>query len=896
MSKTLTFYVSGMTCGGCSGSIQRIVGLNLASESITLEAFNADLSQFKDPKRTTMVISETPEEIQLLEQAQTSEERVLIEEQLKRASWQKIRAYIEDLRFTCEDYDYDPDAELLPIIPIEEHSSIPHPLEYATEPRQNLEQLTEIPPIAGVTTTTEPHSKPSPQLSALILNQAKKYFSSHWFKGFLGCSAGVIVLIACLSGAAMSLAVMLPLAGLSTMLTLALGANSYADAWKKWRASRALTMDSLFALSTSLILVISLASLYAPWLPMMFDAALLIYGFRHIGLGIEDSIKARIGTAKFQDRAAKIVRKISIDTDDEAADREEQALLTQIQPGDIILVNPGEIIPLDGTCLAESTIYNTITTGAILPRHFMPDAKVLAGMRLAENAAPLRIRVSRNYQNSYLSRLDAQIIKAALDKSPIELQAVQLLEYFIPLVLLFALTAGAAIGLFFSMASAIQCVASILVSACPCTLGLIIPLAVTSGMHKAAENGVQFKSTKVLQNAEQIDTVIFDLNGTLTTGVPQVKQIKALNEQELSESQLRKICAALEKTSAHPTGKAIYAYTKDDNSDELDVTEFNRKHHSGIIGEINRTSYIIGSRSLMQKQGITLPENETLPKLDSGDDLVLVARDRTIIGYMVMTDPLREDALRTLNALKSMGKEIHLCTGAARETALRYAKELGINLNHVYAECVSNQKTIYINELRSRGRKVAMFGDAGNDAEAMAASDFSGAIASGDQVTQEAADAVIHPGALMAIASLFAISKQTVANINQNMIGSFAYNFGMVGTSGVLFITAGLTIPPAIGVVLMMSQACLILLNVYRFKNQPLNHLTEEAKETQASHTVSHTHMLRRMPSNENTEGCTSDYQSYCSRDDRTPNANCLVESGVSHDTDARVPQQAYYI
>jgi Cu2+-exporting ATPase len=861
MSKTLTFYVSGMTCGGCSGRIQRVVNQKLASKSITLEAFDVDFSQFKDPKRTTMVISDTTEPLL--------------------ANWVEIKQYIEDLGFTCKEYDYSPQEELPVILPILEH---PQETLLVTEHSPQIRPVQE-----EVIATESPSPKSPPQLSDLFVSQAKKYFSSHWFKGFLGCGAGVIVLIACLSGAAMSLAVMLPLAGLSTMLTLALGANSYVDAWKKWRASRALTMDSLFALSTSLILVISLASLYAPWLPMMFDAALLIYGFRHIGLGIEDSIKARIGTAKFQDRASKIVRKISTNIEDEAAEREENVLLTQIQPGEVILVKPGEIIPLDGTCLEESTIYNTITTGAILPRHFLPEAKVLAGMRLAENAAPLKIRVSRNYQNSYLSRLDAQIAKAALDKSPIELQAVQLLEYFIPLVLLFALTAGTAIGLFFSITSAIQCVASILVSACPCTLGLIIPLAVTSGMHKAAENGVQFKSTKVLQNAEHIDTVIFDLNGTLTTGIPEVKQIKALNEQEISESQLRKICAALEKWSKHPTGKAIYAYTKDDNSDELEVTDLNKKHHSGIIGEINSSNYIIGSLSLMKKQGIELPADTTLPELESGDDLVLVARDKTIIGYMVMTDPLRNDAIRTINALKNMGKEIHLCTGAAKETAHRYAKRLGINPEHVYAECVSNQKTIYIQELRSRGRKVAMFGDAGNDAEAMAASDFSGAIASGDQVTQEAADAVIHPGALMAIASLFAISKQTVANINQNMVGSFTYNFGMVGASGLLFITAGITIPPAIGVVLMMSQACLILWNVYRFKNQPLNHLAEEAQETQHQ-TQSHTSMMKRMPSCGNTERCTLDSQSSL-LDDMTPNPSCLVESGVLNDTDAQVPQ-----
>ncbi|CAM4467328.1 MAG: Potassium-transporting ATPase ATP-binding subunit [Legionella sp.] len=874
MSKTLTFYVSGMTCGGCSGRIQRVVTEQLNEESITLEAFNADLTQFKDPKKTTMVISYTLEEIERLNQAQTHEERKKIEEQLNQVSWQKIRKYIEELAFTCEEYDYTPINERPLTLPISGHPQKPLLVvedPQATEPTVENDLTAESLPL---------------QLSALF-SQAKKYFSSHWFKGFLGCGAGVIVLIACLSGT-MSLAVMLPLAGLSTLLTLALGANSYVDAWKKWRASRALTMDSLFALSTSLILVISLASLYAPWLPMMFDAALFIYGFRHIGLGIEDRIKAQIGTAKFQDRASKIVRKISTDLCDEAAEFEENTLLTQIQPGDVILVHPGEIIPLDGECLAESIIYNTITTGAILPRSFKPEAKVLAGMRLAEHADPLRVRVSKDYKNSHLARLDTLLAKAALDKSPIELQAVQYLEYFIPLVLLLALTAGTAIGLFFSLTSAIQCVASILVSACPCTLGLIIPLAVTSGMHKAAENGVQFKSTKVLQNAEHIDTVIFDLNGTLTTGVPKVERIIALNEQDTSVSQLRKICAALEKTAVHPTGKAIYAYTKDDNSEELYVTVLNRKHHSGIIGEINRTSYFIGSRSLMEQQRIIIPEQIKLLNLNS-DDLVLVARDKTIIGYMEMTDPLRDDAIRTINALKNMGKEVHICTGAAKETALRYANKLGINHEHVYPGCLSNQKTIYIEKLRGRGRKVAMFGDAGNDAEAMAASDFSGAIGSGDQVTQDAADAVIHPGALMAIASLFAISRQTVANINQNMAGSFAYNLGMVGASGLLFVTAGITIPPALGVVLMMSQACLILLNVYRFKQQPLNHLTEEAQEYQkASQPLSHTHMIQRMPTCGNKEPLILNSQSRLSQEEKTPSSSYIVEPEVS-DRDKQV-------
>lgn len=818
MSHTLTFYVSGMTCSSCSSRLSRVLNTKLNQASLTLEAFDVDFTTFTDPKKTTIVLSESFEEQQQLSRVQDEQDYKELREQLKQIRWNQIKEYIDSTGFSCEDYNYSPRTELVS--------------------EDNLSDTEED------ATTTNSFSK----LRNRIIRQGKKYISSHWFKGTVGCVAGVAVLITCMTATTMSLPIMLPLAAASVILTLALGASSYKEAWNKWQKSHTLTMDSLFALSTSWILVISLASLYVPWLPMMFDAALFIYGFRHIGLGIEDYIKQRIGTTKFQDRVSKTIRRY---TEEET----ENILLEAIEPGNVILVEPGEVIPLDGECCNEGIIYNTITTGAILPRYFAPNDKVLAGMRLAENSAPLKIRVTKNYANSYLVRLDARIEKATLDKSPIELQTVQLLEYFIPSVLLLAIAAGTIIGIFFSPALAIQSVASILVSACPCTLGLITPLAVATGMHKASGNGVQFKSSKILQQAKEIDTVIFDLNGTLTTGIPTVKNITVLDNQGVDRTQLLKICAALEKRSNHPTGKAIYAYSKNHDTDELEVSDLNKSHHSGVIGQIDRENYIIGSRSLMQKQGITIPPNVRLPDLEAGDDLVLVARDNTLLGFMVMTDPLREDAYDAIKALKAMGKKVHLCTGAAKETAHRYARALGIE--YIYAECIAAKKTEYINELRIDGNKVAMIGDAGNDAEAMAASDFGIAISSGDEVTQEAAGAVIHTGALMAIPTAFGISQQTDTNIRQNLIMSFGYNFGMICVSGGLF-ACGIGISPALGVCLMMLQACLILLNVLRFKEQPISHLEDEAKKytEQSEGKSSYQYLLNNMPTCDNTTTC----------------------------------------
>lgn len=767
MSETYFFYVNGMTCAGCSGNLENSLKNKLTNRLVT---FHADVTQ-EDPKKTTIVLHEKAEDHQ--------------------KTWNELRNYIIAAGFSCEEYEY----------PIEEQDEDEIPVE-------------EIPQAAKQSFFQKLKAK------------GKKFFTSHWFLGALGCTTGVAVLIFCLISP-LSLPVMLPLASISVLLTFILGANSYYDAWSKLTKTRTLTMDSLFALSTAAILIVSVASLFVPWLPMMFDAALLIYGFRHIGIAIEESLKEKISSTKFLDRAPKTVRLQTIDGS-------KSISLKKIKINDIIIINPGELIPLDGVCLDERSIYNTIISGSPLPRLLQINNVVLAGMRLAHDAKPLTIRVSKNAHESYLARLDAHIEQSILEKAPIELKTGTILNYFIPAVLGLAVLAGIVIGFYFTPALAIQTAVSVLVSACPCTLGLITPLAVKTGIHKAAEHGVQFKSAKSLQLAEQIDTVIFDLNGTLTTGIPKVTQFTtAIQSNQLSNSELLAICAALEEESNHPIGKAIFSYAKEKEPEKLEVTELEKSHHSGVSGQINGKKYTLGSLTLMHEQGIVLPDNMTLPVLDSGDHLIFLAQEHRVIGFIKITDPLRDDAYRTINSLTAMGKQVHLCTGADKETAARYAKALGIK--EVVAECIATSKTDHIQSLRKKGQKVAMIGDAGNDAPAMAACDFGIAIASlgGDELTQQKADAVIHNGCLLPIASAFAISKQAVSNIKQNLGMSLGYNLAALFISSGFSLAIGFMMNPAIGVTLMILQACFILLNVYRFKKQPLEHLQETSHSAQ---------------------------------------------------------------
>ena len=783
MSKPYVFYISGMSCPSCSEGLESYLNKTGISE---IQSFYVDFTT-QDPKKTTIILNHSEPE-------PSAEHHQEI--------WRKIKGHIEDSGYNCEDYSYTPNI------------------------KENAQET-------ATTSELEQNTNPQKKSSNTIFDLGKKILASHWFLGASGCISGIALLILSLTMGGLPLIAMIPLASLSIGLTLFLGARSYSEAWKKLVTSQTLTMDTLFAISTISVIVVSLTSFFIPWLPMMFEAGLLIYGFRHIGIAIEETIKEKISSAQFQDRAPKQVR-LSL------PDGTQDMDLHQIKADDFIVLFPGEIIPIDGICDNESIIYTTIITGAILPRHFRAGEKVLAGMRLTDEVPPLKIRVLRSAKQSYLARLDEGIDQSINEKAPLEIKTGKLLAYFIPAVITLAITSGIIIGIFFPAAIAIQCAISVLVSACPCTLGLIIPLAVKTGIHKAAEHGVQFKNSKVLQEAEQIDTIVFDLNGTLTTGVPIVKRYSVINNTNISPDHFLGLCSALEESSTHPVGKSIHAYCSKNSSRTCSVSRPNDSHHSGIFGCINGKDYIIGSPSLMNEIGISTTSIEANLELEAGDSLVFLAEEKNLIGYIIITDPLRKDAFKTIKTLTDMGKDVHLCTGADEKTALRYAKALGINNIHANAvatdlENGDKSKPAYIKDLQFKGHKVAMVGDAANDAGAIAASDLGIAVLSqdSDELTQQHAGAVIQNGTLLPIISTFAVSQQTVSNIKENLLFSLGYNIAAVLVAGGLLVAVGITLNPAVGVALMAIQASLILLNVYRFKEQPLKQLqeTQQPKE-----------------------------------------------------------------
>ncbi len=693
---------------------------------------------------------------------------------------------------------------------------------------------------------------PSAKQSSFSL---KKFFRSHWFLGFIGTASGIALLVLSLVSGALPFIASLSIAVLSVPLTLVLGAGSYKDAAIKLFKTRALTMDLLFAISTLTAITVSVAAFFFPWLPMMFEAGLLIFGFRHIGFGIEESIKQAMGLGvTFKDRLPLAV--------DVVLDKSlEKRRLQEIKPEDILFIKPGDIIPVDGLCdMDEGTISDTIVTGSMLPRPITQGERLLAGMSVPEGSRSMRMRVTAAAKDSYLAQLDATIARANYEKAPLETATNKILQYFIPIVILFAILSAIIVGSFSPLSLAIQCAVAVLASACPCTLGFITPLAVKIGMNKAAAHGVRFKSAKTLQEAEQIDSVVFDLNGTLTEGVPAVRTYGVAGDATISAHEMLAYFSILENDSLHPMAKAICTFIKEQDITPplgLQMTNLDQtSHHSGITADINHEQYTLGNQTMMDDTGIDTQQIQDSLHVDTGDTVIYLARVGKVIGYMVLADRLRSNARHAVDSLKSMGKQVYLCTGADEATARRYAAMLGISPANTRAGCVGaavqgadRDKKAYIEELKQQGHRVAFVGDGPNDAVAIAASHFGIAVESfgGDEMTQQEAGAVIQGGSLLPVVSAFAVAKQTVTNIKQNLLMSLGYNTVTMLVAGGLLLAIGFTLNPGIGVALMILQTSLILYNAYRFQQQKLEHL-QQTTSVQGYPTSSYRRLKASMP------------------------------------------------
>ncbi len=640
---------------------------------------------------------------------------------------------------------------------------------------------------------------------------------NHWRKAAIGLLWGGSLLILTLLGAGLPLAYTLAIQSLTSLVTFYLGFQVYKAAWQDLKAKKASTA-SLYTISTLTILAVSTLGLFLPGLPAILEAAPLVLGFWHLGEAIEHSLIHRIN--KKIDVRDSLPKKVSL-----KATPRDFVNVKSLKVGDEMVLANGQVLPVDGILLKDTQLFTNRIDGSPHLRLFKKGEKVLSGMQLAESGYT-EIRVTKAYKDSYLSLIAKHIDEALLKKAPVELMTDKILKYFVPALITIATLSGVLVATFVNPAAAFECIISVLVSACPCVLSLITPMAVKIGMKKGTEYGVQYKNGASLQASANIDVVVFDLNGTLTQGQLNIAQCHL---KKGMQKKLKTFIYHLESQSQHPVAKVIcdtFQSQGSITSTPVILSDVDKTHHNGIAAMVEGMPLFIGNRDFIESQQ-TVPIHPPYDKPENGN--IYIAYGNEVVGQIAIHDPLRDDALRTVKALKKLGKEVHICTGADRITAELYGERLDIAQKHIMANMVGvshhpyeYSKQSYIEMLQRQGLKVAMVGDAANDAVAMTKADLGIAVYSsiGDSITQAQAGIVMQQGNLLPVAAAFDIGQQTTHNIQQNLMVSLTYNSVITLLGAGLFIGLGISLNPIVGVALMVVESSLVLGNIMLLKNQ----------------------------------------------------------------------------
>lgn len=579
-------------------------------------------------------------------------------------------------------------------------------------------------------------------------------------------------------------------------------------------------MDSLIALGTSAAFIYSLFGTYMIYLgdtsftmALYYESAAVILTLITLGNYFEavskgktsEAIKKLMGLAP---KTARIVRN----------DQEIEVAIDEVQVGDVVVVRPGEKVPVDGIVLEGSTsIDESMLTGESMPVGKKTNDKVI-GASINKNGS-FQYKVTNVGKDTALSQIIKLVEDAQGSKAPIAKLADKISGVFVPIVIILAILAG--LAWFFlgqeSWIFALTITISVLVIACPCALGLATPTAIMVGTGKGAENGVLIKSGGALETTHKIETIVFDKTGTITEGKPKVTDIVTTNG--ISETNLLILAASAEKGSEHPLGEAIVNGAEERNLKLAKTESFNAIPGLGIEVSIEGQQLLLGNKKLMDERKISLGDlTESSNKLASqGKTPMYISKDGEIAGIIAVADTVKENSLKAIEKLHRMGIEVAMITGDNKRTAEAIAKQVGID--RVLSEVLPEDKANEVKKLQSEGKKVAMVGDGINDAPALAQADIGIAIGSGTDVAMESADIVLMRSDLMDVPTAVELSKETIKNIRENLFWAFAYNIlGIPVAMGLLYLFGGPLLSPVIAAAAMSFSSVSVLLNALRLK------------------------------------------------------------------------------
>lgn len=588
-------------------------------------------------------------------------------------------------------------------------------------------------------------------------------------------------------------------------------------------------MDSLVAVGTSSAFIYSLYISYKIFADnnihlmhsLYYESAAMIIAFVMLGKYLETLSKGKASAAikklvNFQAKKANIIRNGEIVEID----------INEVSKGDIVFIKPGEKIPVDGTIIeGHSTIDEAMITGESIPVEKLENDKVYSGSINKDGA--LKVVVNATEGETLISKIAKLVEDAQMTKAPIARLADKVSLIFVPTVIFIAVFA--ALLWWFLIKYNVVSVSqnhfefvltifiSILIIACPCSLGLATPTAIMVGTGKGAELGILIKSGEALEKLNEIDTIVFDKTGTLTEGTPKVIDIVSI-DNVLSKDEILKIAASMEVNSEHPLGKAVYDEAKEKNVELYDVKKFLSISGRGVIGEVEEKKYLLGNKKLLIDNGISNLHEEEIHKYElEGKTTILLADQEKLIAFITLADVVRNESIELIEKLKKENIKTYMLTGDNERTAKVIAKKLGID--DVIAEVSPEDKYKKVKDLQEQGRKVVMVGDGVNDSPALAQADVGMAIGSGTDIAIESADIVLMSKDIETILTAIRLSKATIKNIKENLFWAFFYNScGIPIAGGLLYLFTGHLLNPMLAGLAMGLSSVSVVTNALRLK------------------------------------------------------------------------------
>ena len=575
------------------------------------------------------------------------------------------------------------------------------------------------------------------------------------------------------------------------------------------------TMDTLIAMGTGTAYLYSLAASVLIWTgnpdyardDLYFEVAGLLIVFILLGRMLEAMAKGRTSESirklmGLQSKTAIVVR----------GGEEREVLVEEVGVGDIVIVRPGERIPVDGVIVeGYSSVDESMITGESIPVEKGEGSEVIGAT--VNKTGSFKFRATKVGRDTTLAQIVRLVEEAQGSKAPIQRLADRISAYFVPAVIAIALVSFLAWYLSgSSFIFALTAFIAVVIIACPCALGLATPTAVMVGTGLGAERGILIKSAEVLQAAQGIDTIVFDKTGTLTQGEPRVTDVLPLASPD--GVRVLRLAAIAEKRSEHPLGEAILRKAEEEGMDVPEAEGFNAVAGKGVEASYQGKKLLLGNRGLFEGRGIDTAEAENLMRRleDEGKTVMLLAEGEKLLGLIAVADTVKEHAASVVEELKRQGKEVAMITGDNQRNAQAVARSLGIDM--VLAQVLPEGKAATIKGLQSQGKRVAMVGDGINDAPALVQADIGIAIGSGTDVAIESGDIVLVKDDLRNVVRAMGLSAYTMGKIRQNLFWAFFYNsLGIPIAAGILYPFTGFLLNPIIAGAAMAFSSVSVVSN-----------------------------------------------------------------------------------